>query len=430
MKLPMMIYANEKGEIFDHPYLEMVGRSGASFRVPLVEELIPMPEGSELFLLPGRYPVGFNRKNGKIEVIEDDPFDSGKKVQAVAAFMAPAYTQILTAAYHTLPDAPILPLFSYTAVGWMDGKFWVCGVRVDDDTRQDIRYFDRKKVEKGVKEKLKNHSTNRLVRHLVKCALTYGCPAANNYFLERWEAPLPTSPSCNARCLGCISLQKNSGFCASQERISFVPRPEEIEEMAVEHLVKAERAIVSFGQGCEGEPLLQGETLARSIDLIRKSTSRGTVNLNTNGSLPSMVAKLMDSGLDSIRVSLNSCREKYFEAYYRPKGYCFSDLKKSIKNVKQKGGFASINYLLLPGLNDEKEELDALSSFIDETEIDMIQMRNLNIDPEWYLRKIGYKVSGKTIGILNLMSYLSKRFPRLRFGYFNPPLDYVEKKSC
>ena len=425
MSLPRMVYADENGQIFDHPYLEMAGSTAGDFRLPNEEELIPLPGGSELFLLPERYPIGFNRKENRFEVLEDNPFSPGDKVQAVAAFMAPAHTQILTAAYHSQTTAPILPLFSYTAVGWMDGMFWVCGIRVDSDTRQDVKFFNREEIEKGVRKKVAEYPDNRLIKHLSNCALTYGCPAANNYFLERWEAPLPTSPSCNARCLGCISLQKDSGFCASQSRICFVPEPEEIAEVAVPHLLKAPRAVVSFGQGCEGEPLMQENTLAEAIIRIRKATSRGTINLNTNGSLPYAVSRLMDSGLDSIRVSLNSCREDYFNAYYRPIGYSLKELKMSLKTVKKKGGFASINYLLLPGLNDEPAEFEALCTFLEETGVDLIQLRNLNIDPQWYLEKIGFVSKGKPLGLIRLMREISSRFPDIKFGYFNPPLNSI-----
>ena len=40
-----------------------------------------------------------------------------------------------------------------------------------------------------------HEARNRLFRHLETCALTYGCPAAKNLFLCRYEAPLPTSPA-------------------------------------------------------------------------------------------------------------------------------------------------------------------------------------------------------------------------------------------
>ena len=147
-------------------------------------------------------------------------------------------------------------------------------------------------VEATTRKKLKKHKDNRLIQHLGKCCLTYGCPAARNYFLGRWEAPLPTSPACNARCLGCISLQP-SGCCpATQDRITFVPSAKEIGEVAVPHLETAENPIVSFGQGCEGEPLLQADVIDQAIRLIRSSTSRGTINLNSNSSLPDQVRGL------------------------------------------------------------------------------------------------------------------------------------------
>ena len=113
----------------------------------------------------------------------------------------------------------------------------------------------------------------------------YHCFAAKNIFVGRWEAPLPTSPSCNARCIGCLSLQEGE-CCASQDRITFVPTPEEIAEAAIPHLRKAEDPIVSFGQGCEGEPLVQSKTLVRAVRMMRDATSRGVINLNTNGFSP------------------------------------------------------------------------------------------------------------------------------------------------
>ena len=422
MKIPRLVYADEKGSIYDHPYLEMAGSASRRLIRPRSEELIPIPEGSELFFLPKRYPVGFDKEKGTFEVLERNPLEPSQKIQAVTAFMAPAYTQLLTAAYKTENDAAILPLFSYTAVGWDGGQFYVSGFRVDPLERQDIRHFDRKKIEQRVHEKLRGNGQNRLIKHLSKCALTYGCPAARNYFLGRWEVPLPTSPACNANCLGCISLQKNSGFCSSQDRIAFVPTPEEIAEIAVPHLMNAPDPVVSFGQGCEGEPLLQGKVLEKSVSIIRNATGKGTINLNTNGSKPGVVDRLMSAGLDSIRVSINSCREDYFTAYYRPQDFSLDDLQESLRVVKKNRGFASINYLMLPGLNDEPGEFDNLCRFIDETGIDLIQMRNVNIDPEWYLKKIGFTCQGKPLGFLQFKKELKIRYPNLKFGYFNPYL--------
>ena len=418
-----LIYADENGQIYDHPHLEMVGASGGIWQRVDERHLIPLPPGSELFQLPNRVPLGYDRKKERFIRLEKDPNDHGRKVQAVAAFMAPAHTQILTAAYHSDESAPILPLFSYTAVGWREGQFLVAGLRTDPLVRQDIDQFDQQELEKRAGEALAAQRENRLVQHLGTCALSYGCPAAKNYFLERWEAPLPTSPQCNAACIGCISLQENSEICASQERIAFVPSPEEIAEVAINHLQNAVEPLVSFGQGCEGEPLLQGNTLKRAVDLIRSQTELGTINLNTNGSLPQKIDQLRNSGLDSIRVSLNSTRESYYHQYYKPKGYTFSEVKESLRVMKKGGGFTSVNLLTLPGVTDEEEEVEAIVRLIDETGIDLIQLRNLNIDPKWYLKKIGYRASGARLGLLKMMEGIRKSHPQVKFGYFNPCLN-------
>lgn len=422
-KRPALVYADAKGNIFDSPNREMAAASGGEWKRPRHDELIPLPHGSELFLLPERLPVGFNPAKNDFEVLSSDPLDPGKPVRAVAAFMAPAYTQIYSAAYRTLRGAPLLPLFSYTAVGWLDGGFVVSGIRIDSDQRQDLRNFDPKIIGRNAERKMAAERENRLIQHLGKCALTYGCPAARNLFMNRWEAPLPSSPACNARCIGCISLQEGTALCATQDRIAFVPTPEEICGVAVPHLQEAERAVVSFGQGCEGEPLLEARTLEASIAMMRKATGRGTINLNTNGSLPGEVEKLCRAGLDSIRVSMNSARPRFYRKYFRPRGYSFEDARKSLLAVKANGGFASINYFVLPGFTDQESEWEALRKLIEQTSLDLIQMRNLNIDPEWYCSEMGIDRRERKIGIRKLIARLRDEFPAVRLGYFNPSLD-------
>lgn len=385
------------------------------------EQLIELPKGSELFVLPERLPVGIDPASGTPSVLAADPF-SNDIPQAVAAFMSPAHTAIFTAAYQSTAEAPLLPLFSYTAVGWHKDTFWVTGFRSDRDNRQDADQFDQKKINARTKLILQKNPSNRLIQHLGKCCLTYGCPAARNFFLGRWEAPLPSSPSCNAACVGCISLQP-SGCCpATQDRIKFVPTPAEIAEMAIPHLQKAPRPIVSFGQGCEGEPLLQAETLAKAIRLIRSKTDRGTINLNTNAGLPDAVDRLISAGLDSIRVSMNSARSSFHERYYRPRGFSLKNVKQSISLMKKAGRHVSLNYFILPGFTDDPEEFDAFCTLVDQYPPDLIQLRNLNMDPEWYCRTVGHQPTSPPMGILDWHQRLTTLFPALRFGYFNPPL--------
>jgi wyosine [tRNA(Phe)-imidazoG37] synthetase (radical SAM superfamily) len=417
---PALLFADEKGNIREFTDLQLVGMSNGNFIRPALEDLILLPEGSELFTLPGRMPVGWDPSSEEPVLLAENPYENGKLVQAVSAFMAPAHTAILSSSYQTQPGAPTLPLFAYTAVGWYQDKFWVTGFRSDFDKRQDADQYRQADVRRLTKKKLLLFKDNRLIQHLGKCCLTYGCPAARNYFLGRWEAPLPTSPDCNARCLGCISLQA-SGCCPStQDRITFVPSVAEISQIAISHLDSAENPIVSFGQGCEGEPLLQTGVIEKSIQRIRSKTSKGTINLNSNSSLPGSIKRLAQAGLDSLRVSLNSAQQACYTPYFRPKNYSFSDVMESIDVMKESDRFVSLNYFVLPGFTDSLQEFDALSTLVRLHSPDFIQLRNLNIDPEFYQKSLGLSKDMKTLGIRQWLDLLKNEFPTLRFGYFNP----------
>ncbi|TKB06728.1 radical SAM protein [Desulforhopalus sp. IMCC35007] len=422
-RMPCLLFADKDGNITEFPELEMVGMSNGKFFRPNLEDIIALPEGSELFALPSRLPVGWDRTDNEPALLAEDPYTPGGIIQAVAAFIAPAHTSIYNSSFQTEKKAPVLPLFAYTAVGWHDNQFWVTAFRSDDDVRQDSDQYSQEKVRQKTETKLSKFPDNRLIQHLGKCCLTYGCPAARNYFLERWEAPLPTSPSCNARCIGCISLQE-SGCCPStQDRIKFVPEVKEIAEIAIHHLKTADNPIVSFGQGCEGEPLLQAETLKNSILEIRKHTLRGTINLNSNSSLPDKVEQLADAGLNSIRVSLNSAQEKYYKAYYRPINYSFADVMRSIDVMKEKGRFVSLNYFVFPGFTDSENEFAALCKLIENHQPDFIQLRNFNMDPEIYLNTLNLPENTVCYGVRNWLGQLKAKFPALKFGYFNPQVN-------
>lgn len=419
-KAPCLVYADAAGQIKDLPDLLMAGRSGRDFQRPALEALIPLPPGSELFVLPERLPVGLDPVSGEPLLLEEDPDRPGTPAQAVAAFMAPAHTSILWAAYQKInAQAPALPLFAYTAVGWYRGRFWVCAWRSDSDRRQEPNRYRPQEIARRTRRRLADKPHNRLIQHLGKCCLTYGCPAAVNYFMDRWEAPLPTSPSCNARCLGCISLQP-SGCCPStQERIAFVPTPAEIAEIAASHLEETGH-VVSFGQGCEGEPLLQAEVIAEAITSIRRRTKRGRINCNTNAGRPAAVASLSAAGLDAIRVSINSAQERYHQRYYRPLDFSLAQVKESIDLMKGAGKFVSLNYFVLPGFSDDPAEFAALSELIARHRPDFLQLRNLNMDMDWYLDALDFQPSGPAMGIAAWRQALAESFPGLGFGYFNP----------
>ena len=417
---PFLLYSDGNGNIFEDTSLYAVGRSGWDALPIPSDEWILLPDGGQLYELPGRRGIGIDVKTGDMRLCE--------KGWAVAAFIPPAHTGFYLAAYETAADAPTLPLFCYTAVGWHDEHFFVPAVRIEQDIRQECAGFDDKKVEEGVHRLLKGYPHNMLVNHLANnCALTYHCPAARNYFIGRWECPVPSSPACNANCIGCISFQpEDETIVSTQDRLSFKPKAEEIVEFTVPHLEAAPYPIVSFGQGCEGEPLLMWETIRESIIEIRKHTQKGSININTNGSKPDAVRALCEAGLNSIRVSTNSARAEIYLPYYRPNNYAFQDIIESLKVVRSYGGWTSINYFVFPGMTDSVAEYEALRKLITDTGLCMIQWRNFNIDPDWYLGKIGVVDNGEILGMKQMMELLREEFPQLRYGYFNPPMERIK----
>ncbi len=416
--LPKLIFADSKNQIFDHPDLCMAGMSGQEPVLPEEIELIPLPAGSRLFTIPDTPPVAWDNRKKCFVTVEKSHGIRGH-IQAVSAFMSPGFARTLLPACDYSRKKIHLPLWSYTAAGWDEERecFVVAATKVDSNRNWNPENYDDRKLDPLVRKMLAEMPDNRLLEQLGRCAIDYHCFAAKNLFFRRWEAPLPTSPVCNSACLGCISLQPSDCCQANHDRISFVPTPEEICEIALPHLELAPEPIVSYGQGCEGDPILQAPVIAEATRRLKKATSLGTVNFNSNGSIPDRVALLCDAGMDSFRFSMNSVIEERYNAYYRPKGYCFGDVLESLKIAKAQGRFTMINYLISPGASDAPDEVEALLGFVARTGIDMIQMRNLSIDPEYYNRALG--ITDRGIGMYRLMEKLKENFPRLQFGYYN-----------
>ena len=418
-----MLYADEKGRIYDHPYFRMAAFSGRS-PVPLaLQDLAPLPEFSKLFFIPECPPVGVDPETGALRTVSEVEVDGTvTRCRAVAAFLEPGWVRTHLPAVEDTERSYTLPMWAYTAVGYGDGKYWAAGFRIERNHRWDPRNYDDRDLIPAIRAYREAEPDRPLVRHLIRCATENHCFAAKNLFLRRWEAPLPVSRSCNAACLGCLSMQPAGNCEASHERLSFTPSREEIVSLAVGHLSRApEKPIVSFGQGCEGEPLTEYRLMAESIREIRQKTGRGTINLNTNGSWPERVRTVAESGLDSIRISLNSARPEVYAAYYRPRNYGFRDVERSILLAREMGLYTMINYLVFPGISDQEAEIAALIGLVRRTGVNFIHLKNLNIDPRQYIEKMPAGDS-PAVGMKEMVRILEREFPGVRLGYFNQPV--------
>src|SRR5258708_24733562 len=189
------------------------------------------------------------------------------------------------------------------------------------------------------------------------------------------------------------------------------------------HLEQGEDAIGRFGQGCEGEPLLQWRRIEQAITAIRARTAKGVININTNASNPRWLQRLYDAGLDTIRASTISGHPETYTAYYRPIGYSFEDVKESLKRPRDAGGYSSINLLCFPGMIDREREVEALLAFVKETGLRLIQLRNLNIDPEVLLPRMPALDSmGKPLGMRRMIEIIRRKAPGVGIGNFTRPV--------
>jgi pyruvate-formate lyase-activating enzyme len=349
---------------------------GGLVREALPGELLPAPAATLKMMLPQRRPL---TTIGPI---------AGRTAMAVA--LPAGYTRLLLPSYAAAHDAPPLPLFGYTFAAVVGERLHVAAMRTDESEDWTPRHFAKGELEGLIADRLARGSSNGVLRQVALCSREYGCFTAQNVFLERGEAALPVSPKCNARCIGCISeLEPDAGMPSPQLRIADEAAAQDLAGVGVYHLERVEEGIVSFGQGCEGEPLLRSVTIARAIGAIRDSRSNGTINLNTNGSQPAALARCIDAGLDAVRISLNSFRPRVYAAYYRPLGYGLDEVFESIRIAISRKLRVSLNLLTHPGVTDDQDEIAAMREFLKGCPVAMVQTRTLNIDPAIYFEAVG-----------------------------------------
>lgn len=408
-----LIYYDVEGNLQTEPQLLALGINGGQIELS-DETWIDFPAGGELLLLPGRQPLGYNQAKDQVEVVEG--------VTALAAILPMGYTRTLTPGYE-MANIQELPLFGYTAVGAIDGKLKVAAIETDEQLKWNPIYYNTSDLPRLIEEMKREYPKNRIIKQLAECALEYHCLTAQNLFYRRWEAGVPVSPVCNAECLGCISKQPAECCPSPQNRINFIPDETEVIEVVKPHLEQAADGIVSFGQGCEGEPSLQKELLVKSIQTVRQKTVKGTININSNAGYTEAIKAITDSGLDSIRVSLFSAIPEHYHWYHRPQGYTLADVEESLKYTVINGLRVALNLLFFPGFSNRREETIALKELIATTGIHQVQLRNLNIDPERMVPLINdHTEELPTVG--EWLEDLRREFPDLQVGNYTRPKGY------
>jgi pyruvate-formate lyase-activating enzyme len=409
-----LIYTDVEGNLHEEPELTAVGLNGQQVEVA-DDSWIDFPVGAELVSLPGRLPLGYNEATTGLEAVEGD---ESQTAIATAAILPMGFTRCLLPGYE-LETRRELPLFGYTAVGSVGSRLKVAAIKTDAELKWNPAYYNTADLSRLIAQKEAVFPANRILRQLAKCAREYHCLTAQNIFYGRWEAGIPVSPHCNAACLGCISLQAAECCPSPQSRIDFVPTVAEVVELASAHLETAAEGIVSFGQGCEGEPSVQFAVIAAAIREIRSQTARGTININSNAGNVAAIKTIVAAGLDSIRVSLFSARAQTYQWYHQPRDYQLADVVESLRWAADQGLLVALNLLFYPGITNQERETEALYDLLARTGIKQVQLRNLNLDPE----KLTPCLTEAELGtVADWLAALKANFPELRIGNYSIPL--------
>lgn len=412
------LFARPDGSLIDFPGLEFAARNGNEIIIPEEAELIPLPQGATLCMMTEHAPIGRDAESGELYAMTENPYKKKPEpICAVAALLPQGYTRTLLPA--AVIEGRTLPLLGYSAVCMKGEDFYVAAVQSDEQRKWKPTIYNTPQLESKIAAVKKLFPKNRIVKQLSNCSLEYGCFTAENMFYHRFEAGIPVSPACNADCIGCISLQSSECCPSPQQRINFAPTPQEIAELGIYHLTEAKEAIISFGQGCEGEPSLQHRNIAEAIGIIRAKTQLGTININTNAGNTEAIKALIEAGMDSFRVSLFSANAENYAAYHRPKNYSLDDVKASLRLMAEAKRYHSLNLLTYPGFTDTPVETAALIELINEYRVDLVQFRNLNIDPQ---EMESFLPEEQGMGILPMLELLRKSCPNTEFGSFSRSL--------
>jgi pyruvate-formate lyase-activating enzyme len=404
--------AHPDGSLDVREDLRPAARSGRAL-VELGEaEVIPLPDGATVAHLPGRRALGIDAAGAAVEL--------GPEWSPAAAILPVGYLRTLLPASRPAPGAARLPLFGYTAVAERDGGLVVAALATDAFEWWEPRRYGGADLPAAVAAARRALPGNRLVDHLSRCALEYRCYTAQNTFLRRYEGALPASPACNADCLGCISLQSDGAVASPQERMGFAPTADELAGLAGHFLGGEDAAIVSFGQGCEGEALTRGRALVTATARIRREHPRATIHINTNGSRPRVLAQLIEAGCDSVRISAISFTDPVFRAYYRPVGYGLEEVVECGRLMRRAGGQVCLNLLTFPGVTDSPAELEATIAACAEMGVDQVQWRSLNVDHDWLVDEL--PPMGEGMGMAAALEVVGRRLPGVAHGNFTRPL--------
>lgn len=325
-----------------------------------LDTAIPLPDGASLVPLP-REAEGLDR-HGRSRPL-------GPSRWAVGVVLPPGYTRTLHPAYRDegLRESPLAPLATAAVCAGEGGSLYVAAI----PTRPDAVATG----ESGAQ--VQSRPGNRLARQLARCARDHACAGARAALHATGVAALPVSARSNESPPPVVAPRARPD-AAPREAAAFRPSAAEIAEIAVAHFAAGGEG-VSFGRACEGEPLTAVRLLEDAIGRIRQAVPGARIHIETNGSSPSALRRLVEAGLGEVSVRLASARADTYDALHGPISYRYTDLRSALGAARSAGARLTLVVLVLPGLTDRPRELEALAALASEAGA-TVELRDLGAD--------------------------------------------------
>lgn len=152
--IPNLVFADKKGNVFDHPVLKSVFKTATFNTVPYELEMIPMPQNTQLKMLTDALPYAYDQMQAKI--VE---FSNGFPVYTE---LPAGYVRILYPSYKTTLEEDNFTSSHLAPVGWMDEKFVVPAIFVEKKSKITTKNF--KKLRNIIQEDEKLNFLNKKLK--------------------------------------------------------------------------------------------------------------------------------------------------------------------------------------------------------------------------------------------------------------------------
>ncbi len=405
---PLMLLADESGNIYEEPELYMVARQGEAFTLPKPEDFMALPKNARYVLLPKRNAVGLNFETGELEQADEI---------AVAAVAPSNFIITGHPAYVGGDAAAPLPNLPYAAIGFGDELFYICAKQLD---------FEMVKQRKNISGQIKNNIATKLAKELQHNPLAlYMAQVMLHPQVFQGELPfsyeqqpigLPVAASQTALA-GTLLVQQEKGQPPVLHSVPSGKEYAEVIEFFVTHWVTKPTFVL--GGLFAGEPLGAANAIVEALALLRQKNICPKVHLRTNGEQPEVLVALLEAGVTSVELTLQGATQEVYAASAANPAL-FEAQMQSLAAVQARNVPLALDVLYFTGVTDAEHQVDALLALVHKYNVSAILLRNRATDPVEYWNKVAHSNLGPSIGMQNLRKRIKKECAGVHFGHYAP----------